>query len=216
MTFLKVKLAAAVLCFASAIPGQEDAEREERLRIESSVLHQRAIAAGGKLHTVNDANPSNLYASLTALANASDLVILAHVGENSCGLSPSGTAPVTIYEVGVFHIYKGHADPTIHVSLPTGAVSFADGTHTSSSVASFFPLVDGGRYVLFLRSARGEERRVTPGYRLAGDGVQGAFLLDDETVMPNFRGDAFWRTYFKMSVPDFLSQVTSLTEKREP
>jgi len=39
---------------------------------------------------------------------------------------------------------------------------------------------------------------------------RGPFLLDDETVLPNFREDAFWRTYFKTSVPVFLSQVATL------
>jgi hypothetical protein len=215
MALLKVMRTVMALCFVSGLCGQEaDTAREERFRVESSPLHQRAVAASGQLYTVGNANPSNLYGSLQALMNASDLVILGHINGNSSELCPSGTAPMTVYEVGIIQTYKGvEPEPTVHVSLPTGMVVFADGSRASASVKGFLPLENGERYVLFLRSARGAERQITPGLRLAGDGVQGAFLLDDETVRPNFREDAFWRAYFSMPVPAFLSQVASLSAK---
>jgi hypothetical protein len=203
---------------ASGTGAQRLTFPEYRKKLEESPLHRRAIAAGGNLHEVREVAPEKLYPDLASLAKASDGVFLVHIIRNSCTVSPSGNDVITLYKALVLHDWKGmhlgrgipHSyGTTLDFSVPGGLVGFDDKTRASLSIRGFKPLQDGGRYVVFLRFARGEERQVTPALRLAGESVQGAFGLENEEVHPVLALGAPATKYLKSRVPEFLTEVRS-------
>lgn len=192
--------------------SQNDLRNQEWARKQSSPLHQQTIAAGGKLSKSRIPDSSKLYSSIETLMQASEQVLVAHVLRNSCQLSPDGTSPITVYEAAVIQAIKGPApQKPIFFATPTGAVAFEQGARAFFTCKNFTPLVNGGRYVLFLRGAHGPETGLTPGLRLAGDAVQGAFLLkDDNTLEPCFGGDTISRKLWNNPIDGFLRELQSI------
>ena len=195
---------------------QEDGLSKERNRRLTSALYQEAKAAGGKLYKVIQANPANLYGDLPALTRASDEILLVHIVRSGGQLSPSGTHPIRTYHAQVIQCLKGNvANNIVWFSTLAGMVQFDSTTAAAASIGNFMAPADGGRYLLFLRYSRGQEDQLTPARRLAGDGVQGAFELNDEVIEPSYRGDALVRPYWHMAVPTFLGQVQGLVKSQK-
>ncbi len=183
-------------------------ERQDRL--QASPLHQRARAAGGNLQTTRKALPANLYGDLASLMKASDEVLFVQIIRNGCTLSPSGEDPITMYTAFILRKWKGHSLDTITFSVPTGSVAFDRNTFASTAAPGFKTLLNGGRYVLFLRFARGEETKLTPALRLTGDALQGAFEVENGRVQPVFFPDLLYKKYRNAAVLGFLDEIKSL------
>jgi hypothetical protein len=183
----------------------------------NSPLYQRARSAGGSLAEVHEANPARLYADLASLYKASDAVLLVHIDRSGSELSTSGSDVLTEYTATVvIDFYGGPAwgangGATVRFFIPTGMIAFDQNTRAAVSVHNFLPLADGKRYLVFLRSATGDAGRLDPGFRLTGDGVQGAFEVTDEKVAPNFHGDALWQKYKGASVATLVGDVRPFT-----
>ena len=190
----------------------QDALAQMEQRIENSAVHQRAKAAsGGLLKERHHANAAVLYADLAALMKASDAVLLVHIVRNMCGVSPSGQDVITWYHASVLHHWKDNRiGSDVHFTVPGGMIGFADGTRVLSTMDDYHPLLNGHRYVVFLRVSQGQERQVTPGYRLTGDAVQGAFELDNESVHPMYRTDTLRGKYDNVSVPALLNEILAV------
>jgi hypothetical protein len=172
------------------------------------------MQAGGHLEEVRDAEPMELHANLVSLMKQSDEVLLVHIVRNSCQISPSGEQPITIYQAVVLRKWKGPVvQDVVYFAVPMGHLQFDKQTSAISSVHGFHPLVNGKRYVLFLRFARDQERQLTPARRLTGSAVQGAFRLEDEKVMPAYELDKVARKYSRMSVAQFLEEVQTLAAR---
>ncbi len=143
---------------------------------------------------------------------ASDEVLLVHITDNVCQLSPSGEDPITMYKGIVLRKWKGHTFDSVTFSIPMGLVSFADNSRAFTSIPSFRALQNGGRYVVFLRFSQGEERRLMPALKLTGDAIQGAFALENERVSPVFWADSLSKIYRNAAVPKFVDEVKSLAQ----
>ncbi|MGO9270285.1 MAG: hypothetical protein ACLQOO_08550 [Terriglobia bacterium] len=192
-------------------PALHEAAKEHLRAMQTSPLRQRAIAAGGELRDVHKANPANLAGDLPSLMQKSDEVLIVHILGNSCQVSPSGEDPITVYEGEVLRKYKGYTvGDRIAFSVPVGGVEFDPKTRASTAVEGFRPMLNGERYLLFLHFARGDERKLAAGLRLTGDGVQGAFKLEEEKVYAAYHEDSLWRKYRGVGVPQFLNDVESL------
>lgn len=178
---------------------------------QESPLHQRAIDSGGTLHQICAVTPANLLNDLASMMRDSDDVVLVSIFRNSCQVSPSGEDPVTFYDAVVLDQWKGTTGDLATLSVPMGMVAFDRDTRAATSIPGFRPLQNGGRYVLFLRFARGDEKQLTPALRLVGDGVQGAFELSDEKVYPAYRLDSVAPKYEGFFLSQFLDEVQSLT-----
>jgi hypothetical protein len=93
---------------------------------------------------------------------ASDEVVLVHILQNRCHVSPDGATAITSYRALVLRQWKGHgSESTIWFSVPSGAIRFADGAVASTTGQEFRPLANGMRYVVFLRSSNQAERGLT-------------------------------------------------------
>ncbi len=166
---------------------------------------------------VHEANPAKLYPDLASLYKASEAVLLVHVNRNGCKLSPSGNDVITEYNATVILDFYGgpawgeNGGATARFTIPSGMVAFDQDARAAVSVRNFSPLMNGKRYLVFLRSAAGDDGRFDPGFRLTGDGVQGAFEVTDEIVAPNFHGDALWQKYRGASVATLVGDVRSFT-----
>jgi hypothetical protein len=57
---------------------------------------------------------------------------------------------------------------------------------------------------------RTTQEKSGPGFWLVGDGVQGAFLLDEEKVRPAYMQGALWREYSGSGVSGFLANLDAL------
>lgn len=97
----------------------------------------------------------------------------------------------------------------MRVSVLAGGLLFPDGAQATMRVNGFSRLRDGGRYILFLHSSP-EEGQKTPNFSLVGGGVQGAFLLSDEKVLPVYQKGALAKAYDKRDVPTFLAELDAL------
>jgi hypothetical protein len=100
----------------------------------------------------------------------------------------------------------------VRVSVPAGGFLFRDGLRAEKRVNGFSVLRDGGRYVLFLHSSQ-EGVQGVPGFSLVGGGVQGAFMLRDEKVMPVYQQGVLAKAYSRRDVSAFLAEVDALNSK---
>lgn len=203
----------------AGLGGQQTTAQENHHKAQESSLHQRAIRAGGNLHEAQEVAASKLYPDLASLAKASDGIFLVHIIRNSCTGSPSGNDVITLYKALVLQDWKGgnlgqgiphSGGTTLDFSVPGGVIGFDDHTRASVSTHGFRPLQDGGRYVVFLRFARGDERQQTPALRLTGEGVQGAFALENEKVRPAYGLDALGKRYRGAGARDFIAEVRGI------
>jgi hypothetical protein len=64
-------------------------------------IHQRGVAAGGKITEVYDPAPSDLAADLTSLPMRSDVVLLVHTMIPYGGVTASGDRVLTQYAVQI-------------------------------------------------------------------------------------------------------------------
>jgi hypothetical protein len=166
---------------------------------------------GGKLIEARDADSADLAGDLPSLAMRSDEVLLVHSLITYGGVSATGDSVQTQYDVQVLRSWKGthKAGDVVRVSVLAGGLLFPDGTQAAMRVNGFSRLRDGGRYVLFLHSAP-EEGQSTPNFLLVGGGVQGAFLLNDEKVLPVYQKGDLAKAYDKQDVPKFLAELDAL------
>jgi hypothetical protein len=178
-------------------------------------LHQRAVAAGGKLVVVRDANPSDLAQDLPSLVTRSDEVVLVHLLTSYGGLSADGNNVQSHYDVQVIQSWKGShvAGDVLTVSVPAGGLLFPDGVRAEIRVNSFLPLRSGGRYLLFLHASSTDATAAAPGVWLVGDGVQGVFLLHEQKVHPAFAQGALWKAYGGHDVAAFLADLDAATAR---
>lgn len=219
----KLRLPAICIAWAFASAGSALAQespdsmiREYRDRLQASALKQAALDAGGDLKKTRVVSAAKLLPSLKALFDASDRVVIAQIVRSDCQLAPSGVDAITMYGALVLRNMKGsRLGQVLDFSVPVGMVAFDRTTRASVSVPGFRPMRNGGRYVLFLRWSEQEEKQTTPALRLAGEGVQGAFELDDETVMPAFTGDVLHHKYHSVSASAFLAELQSLNQKSD-
>jgi hypothetical protein len=180
----------------------------------NSVLHQRAVAAGGKLEEVRDADAAKFAADLPSLVSRSKEILLVHDVTNCGGLSAAGDKVLAHIDVEVLKSWKGphKAGDLVTFWVPAGGLVFRDRTQAGRRVKSFSGFRDGGRYVLFLYSTISSENgQSSPSLWLVGDGVQGAFLVDEEKVYPVYEQGAVWKTYNQQAVPEFLAELDGLT-----
>jgi hypothetical protein len=171
-------------------------------------LHQRAVAAGGKLTETHEANVADLAADLPSLTARSDEVLLVHLLTSHGGVSAAGDRVQSHYDVQVLRSWKGPhiAGDVITFFVPAGGFLFHDGIQAERSVRSFSALFDGGRYVLFLRSSA-VAGQSDPSLWLVGDGVQGAFLLTEEKVRPVYQQGPLWQNYNQRAVSALLTEL---------
>jgi hypothetical protein len=195
----------------SAIQSNPKEGRQKQL---GSILHQRSQAAGGKLQEVLDADSADLAEDLPSLVTRSDEVLLVHIVITYGGVSTSGDSVQTQYDVQVLRSFKGvhTAGDTVRISVPLGGLLFSDGIQASKTVNSFLGLKNGGRYVLFLCSkcSPSEDGQSIPTFGLVGGGVQGAFMLDNEKVIPVYGLGALSKAYDKHEVSAFLAELSGL------
>jgi len=205
----------ATLLVVPLLPSQTET-RDEHERMRASELYMRAQAAGGNVSTLRKVDPAKLYPSLSQLVKASEQVLLVHINRNWGQLSPSGTDPTTMYEATLIQSLKGPPpDRTVLFSVPAGTVAFGPHSHATVNVQGFLPAQNGKRYLLCLRFAQGAEKQITPGLRLTGgDGVQGAFVLEDEQARANFGDDPIAPQYYHRPVSAFLNEVQGLAGGR--
>jgi hypothetical protein len=176
-----------------------------------SALHQRAMASGGKLSEAKDADSADLAGDLPSLAARSDEVLLVHSLTAYGGVSTSGDGVQTQYDVQILRSWKGthKAGDVVRVSVSAGGLLFPDGVQAGMRVNGFSRLRDGGRYILFLHSSTAGGQS-SPTFTLVGSGVQGAFLLDNEKVMPVYGLGALSKAYSKYDVSAFLAELNGL------
>jgi hypothetical protein len=197
--------------FAGGVSRAQDARQLEQQRRLASPLYQQASAAGGQMKATNIVAPGDQYADLPSLMRASDEVLLVNVASGFGELSPSGNSVFTLYTLQVMQAWKGPASKTVYLSVPDGWLAFDANTRAHASWRNFRPLQKGARYVVFLRYARGAEKQETPGRRLTGGGIQGAFeLTDQDQVEPMFREDGVWRPLWHLPATAFMKQLDAL------
>lgn len=180
----------------------------------NSALHERVAAAGGHLAEVSDADPEDLAEDLPSLMTRSDEVLLVHTVTCFGGVSSAGDSVHSYYDVQVLRSWKGphKTGDMVRVSVPAGGFLFRDGLRAEKRVNGFSVLRDGGRYVLFLHSSQ-EGVQGVPGFSLVGGGVQGAFMLRDEKVMPVYQQGVLAKAYSRRDVSAFLAEVDALNSK---
>jgi hypothetical protein len=174
----------------------------------STPLHERAAAAGGKLRETRDTNIADLASDLPSLITRSDEVLLVHLLTSYGGLSAAGDKVQSHYDVQVLRSWKGphSAGDVVTFFVPAGGFVFHDGTKAERSVRGFAPMLNGGRYVLFLRSSTAAGQSA-PSLWLAGDGVQGALLLAEEKVRPVYEKGSLWQNYHGRAVSALLTEL---------
>jgi hypothetical protein len=177
--------------------------------LESS-LHQRAMDAGGTWKDSRELDPRGLASDLAALAAKSEEIVLGHVVRARGLLDPTGESVVTEYDVLVLRSWKGRykGGSIMKVAVPAGSYRFRDAVRAQSLVKGFSGLVDGGRYVFFLVTAGGQLVPDDSALALAGEGIQGAFLLQDEKVSSVYQQDA---GYYKRDVPGYFTELDVLS-----
>jgi hypothetical protein len=180
-----------------------------RQKLLDSALHQRVVAAGGKLEEVRDAKVAELAGDLPSLMERSHDVLLVDILTAYGGLAPSGNSVLTHYDAQVLQSWKGahRAGDVVTVWVPAGGFAFPDGTQAGRRVRSFSGIRSGGRYVVFLHSSSHSVNQNVPGPWLVGDGVQGAFLFEEEKVHPVYTQGALWQTYNGRTVSGFLENL---------
>jgi len=163
---------------------QLDSGSSQDLRIQKEILHQKAMAAGGRLVEYYHPNASSLAGDLPALAQLSDQILLVHVLKIYIRLNVPGNIVCIEYEMQVLRSWKGASAPgdLVRVRIPAGSYSFPDGVQVLKVAKGLAPPRDGERHVVFLHKSSliGEN----PSFELAGGGVQGAFLLADAKSPP--------------------------------
>jgi hypothetical protein len=179
-----------------------------RQALLDSPLHQRAVAAGGKLEVARNANPSDLAQDLPSLVSRSDEVVLVHLLTSYGGLSADGSNVQSHYDVLVIQSWKGThlAGDVLAVFVPAGGLLFPDGARAETRVNSFLPLRSGGRYLMFLHGSS-SNAATAPSLWLVGDGVQGAFLLHEQKVHPAYAQGALWKAFGGHDVAAFLAEL---------
>jgi len=221
---LRVSILIVIGCFAAAAQQLETAQNNPtrggptamagRQRLLQTTLHQRVVAAGGKLDEVRDAQVDDLAGDLPSLMTRSNEILLVHLLTTYGGVSPSGNSVLTHYEAQILQSWKGahRAGDVVTVWVPAGGLVFPDGTQASRRVRGLSGLRSGGRYVLFLRSSsKSNNSQNIPGFWLVGDGVQGAFLLDEEKVRAAYTQGALWEAYNQSDVSGFLDKLGGLS-----
>jgi hypothetical protein len=113
---------------------------------------------------------------LETITKKSAVVVIGHVLNNACHISPDGQQVTTDYQVQVQEVLKGKVSEgsTIEVNLPGGLVVFEDGTSVQVNTPGLRKMQNGKTYVLFL-TERGPE---FSSFVLTG-GSQGLFEIVD-------------------------------------
>jgi hypothetical protein len=191
------------------------ARAEAKQNLLDSPLYQRAAAAGGKLIETRDADPSDLSEDLPSIFARSDEVLIVHLFTRYSGLSDSGDSVLAHYDVQVLRSWKGqHAvGEIVTMWVPVGGLLLPNGVQAVTSVSGFSGLQLGGRYLLFLHSSS-SNAQTKPQLWLVGDGVQGAFMLQEEIVRPAYERGALWKAYNRRTVPALLEELDSLSAGR--
>lgn len=182
----------------------------------ASALHMRALNAGGKLKEVREQNTQDLAANLPSLMAKSEQIVLGHVLRRQAIVTQNGDSVSTEYDVLVLLSLKGNQNlgSIIRIVVPAGSYRFTDGVQAESQVKGFSGLLDGGRYAFFLHAVEKGSNLPPNAFRLAGDGVQGALLLDDRTVRPALNSGNIWNQIQPQTVQELLAQLEAVQQTR--
>jgi hypothetical protein len=197
----------AVLLFAQGPAAGFPEHPQENVRSTPAATH----ATSANSNSIRKADPTNIYGDLAGIIKASQQVVIAHINGDECHLSSSGTDSITVYGATIVQRLKGVQTPqVISFTVPTGIVTLKSGARVMTSYEGFTPPAPGKRYLLCLRYAQGNETQLTPGLRLVGDGVQGAFELDDELVVSGYGLDQISKRYLHRPVSSFINEIIGL------
>lgn len=198
----------ALLNFSIA-SAQTKAATNRALFENRGSLHEAAKAAGGRFVTSStNLNGSIEYQDIKSLKRESSFVVVGTAVTNTCQLTPDGREVQTAYQFRVEDVFKGHAraGDMITVLLPGGRVSFEDGSMVQINTPGFRLMVNGDRYVLFLRADHTNKAFLPTG------GSQGIFELQtDGTVVAHAQKEAVGKQSGKREL-DFLDQLRSQAE----
>lgn len=209
-------LAAMILMggFRPSLAQEYNPAAANRQKQMTSALHGRVMEAGGHLTEVRTPNPANLYVDLKSLAKDSDEIVLVHIiGNWVSELSQSGEELVTRFDADVIRRWKGEANrKSVTFYVPLGNKTFPDSTSAEVINSGFQRPLDGERYVVFLRREKEDERQPATTNRLTGDGIQGAFHVTEETILPAYSNDELSKRFVKMRAQQFLKEVSDVAQ----
>jgi hypothetical protein len=188
MILCLISLLLNCVLLVSAQTRQQRLDASDALARRNGTLHDAAKAVGGRYVT----NAVNLdgwieYADVKAIGRDSSVVVIGTPVDNICKLTADGKDIQTLYQFRVEEGLKGRfkQGDTLTVALPGGRVSFDDGYVAQVNTPHFKRMVNGERYLLFLRGKRNDETFTSTG------GSQGIFeLRADGTVGPHARTQA--------------------------
>lgn len=171
-----------LLMFAAFLVAQSERRKgDDVLNKPTGTIRQAAIEAGGNyITTERNLDGWVEYQNLKSILRDSELVVVGSATENICRISPDQRSVRTVYQFSVETIIKGRIDRTkpIIISLPGGRFTFEDGSTVEVSTPDFKRMVNGTRYLVFLKT-NGESYFPT-------GGSQGIFeLKSDGTVLPH-------------------------------
>jgi hypothetical protein len=183
--------------------------RISQLLAEPDGMHKAAAYNGGYLRLDLDRHSLAGYRGLASLARASDAVLIGQTLENTCTMSSTGQYVATEYSVRVEEVLQGTVKPgsVLKIRTPGGRFTFSDGVTVQEDHPSVRGMMDGKRYLLYVKYVAAEQSYYPP----AIDG-QGVFELhpDGRTVISHAN-----RRIDPLAAKSEVQQADLLKEARE-
>jgi len=209
-----VVVSACIALISASSWAQSNVKRERMARIsqllaEPDGLHKAAVYNGGYFRQSVERHGLVAYRDLASLAGASDAVLVGQILENKCMLSSNGQYVVTEYSVRAEEVLQGVVRPgsVLKIRMPGGRFTFPDGVTVEEDHASVRGMMDGRRYLLYIKYVAAEQSYYPP----AIDG-QGVFELhpDGRTVISHAN-----RRIDPLAAKSEVQQADLLKEARE-
>ena len=209
-----VVVSACIALISASSWAQSDVNRLRMARIsqllaEPDGLHKAAVYNGGFFRLSAGGHSFVAYRDLASIARASDAVLVGQTLENTCRMSSDGDHVVTEYSVRVENVLQGAVQPgsVLKIRMPGGRFTFPDGVTVEEDHASVRGMMDGRRYLLYIKYVAAQQSYYPP----AIDG-QGVFELhpDGKTVISHAN-----RRIDPLAAKSEVQQADLLKEARE-
>lgn len=193
-----------------AAANQKDHFSQKHILDGTKSLKEEARQAGAKLVGYKLWNVAPTYMDIDEVTRRSSAVVVGTVTHNMSRLSGDEREMFIDSTVSVNQVLKGNLKPgdSVTVSIPGGALDFADGTSVEVRTPWFKKMQKGQNYILFLTPGGGTFATV--------GGPQGVFTLPSNGLVESHSGrlnDPIWK-YNGMSADDFTTEVRQALKKK--